>query len=381
MAAKDAEITEALKDSFKIPTSNGTNTQTMRFNYNYREYTFLNGKNTYTLSFKYNNTAYTFIFTVTNNDYGIRIRNKCIKLTRKPDGELDSMISANSEENKCFDPILKTNSRNKPEPRIKNIDVLQVLKSKLALCLPENGKRVRLYDAARSDRVELSKFSIMRGGDGVYEKYGYSSELATKIKEKIPELTFDELNTSTQKYVERAYDKYLPGEPLLYNGSVMEILQKIPFEVENKMGVSEEVFNWMIEDAGYDFDEVATYDLNAESAAWKEWSKKLLFTDLKVEKPPATAAAAPAAAPSTPADMPLEQILAPAVLPVEERIKHLKNAIKIAENMIKAYKNEFIERALVGYRARLKELEAELATGQRGGRGQRGQTKKNRRRQ
>jgi len=75
----------------------------------------------------------------------------------------------------------------------------------------------------------------------------------------------------------------------------MEILQKIPFEVENKTIVSEKVFNWMIEDAGYENqDKVLTYYLDTESAAWNQWNKKLLFTDLNVEIPlaPEEAAAA-----------------------------------------------------------------------------------------
>jgi hypothetical protein len=346
MAATDAEITQALKDTFKIPTLNGTNTYTLTFNYNDREYTF--------------------IFTMTHTKYNIRINNKCIKLTSKPDGELDSMISANSDEKKCFSPILKTNSRNKPEPRIKNIDVLQVLKSKLALCLP-NKKRVRLYDAARSDYVELSKFSIMRGGDGVYEKYGYTSELMNIIKKNIRKMTFNELNDFTQKDIEKVYYEHLPGELLPHDGLITDILQKISFEVENETRISEEIFYSIVEDAGMDYDEVVTYFLDSESAEWKGWNKKLLFTDLKVEIPPA----APAAAAAT-------------TISMEQKIAGIQNAIEIAKKALNDKKlnsiiRERLEDSIRISTQRLKELEAQRGGKRSGEKRQRRQTKKNRR--
>jgi hypothetical protein len=274
MAEKDKEITEQL---------------TALFETNYPQRTIQIG-------FAYHNKAYSLNFISNSNKHIVKLYNECVNLVYDKESEkVSSMISANSAEKKCFEPILLTNARNKPGHRIKNIDVLQVLKSKLALCLPTEGRKLQLYDTAQSGVVGLSSFSIMRGGDGVYEKYGYSSEPINEFKKKIPKLRFDQLKTSIQKDIERVYLEYLPEEPLLYNGSVMEILQKIPFEVENKTIVSEKVFNWMIEDAGYENqDKVVTYYLDTESAAWKQWNKKLLFTDLNVEIPlaPEKAAAA-----------------------------------------------------------------------------------------
>lgn len=351
MGDTEEEIIEALKDTFQMPT--------------------LYGKYTYTLTFKYNDREYEFIFTMGNTKYSIHIINDCIKITGKQGGELDSAISANSEQKKCFNPILKTNSRNKPEPRTKNIDVLQVLKSKLALCLPNKKNKVMLYDAARSDYVRLSPFSIMRGGDGVYEKYGYKSEEVEELKKKIPRLTFDDLSHSMQKLVEKAYNEYLPGELLPQHGLIIDILQKIPFEVENKLGVSEEIFYWMIEDASMEQDEVLTYFLDTESKEWKEWNKKLIFTDLDVEMPPVPRAST--------------TILAlPKAIPLAEVINNLKKEIELAEKEIGKSNNESVKIKIIILGNRIKELEAQLEA-QRGGKRSdekpsRRQTKKNRRR-
>jgi len=345
MAERDADITEELTELFKT---------------GYPE------RNIH-LTFVYNNKKYSLNFVSESTEYIVKLYNECVNLEYYRESEkISSMISANSAEKKCFQPILLTNARNKLGPRTKNIDVLQVLKSKLALCLLSEGIKVQLYDAARSGFVGLSSFSIMRGGDGVYEKYGYSSEPINEFKKKIPKLTFDQLNPSTQKDIERVYLEYLPEEPLLYDGSVMEILQKIPFEVENKTIISEKVFNSMIEDAGYDTEEkVVTYYLDTESSAWKEWNQKLLFTDIEiVETPP------PAVAP------PPISISAPPLLPIKKRIASMKRVIELAET------TEGFRKQLPRYREILKELEAERNAQEGGSRRRRRrprQTKKNRR--
>jgi hypothetical protein len=355
MAEKDTEITEKLTALFET------------------EYTTTK----LTLKFVYNTKEYSITFDSDSDSHVVRVINTCLHIGYfKKDTKFSSAIETNSPKKKCFEPILKTNSRNAPEPRTKNIDVLQVLKTKIALCLPNNDTPIRLFDSARSDNVALSPFSILRGDDGVYEKYGYYSEDIDAIKDVIRATKWKNIAGSKkdkeempvwatiyggiQMFIESTYEENSLGE-LLPDTPLTSIMQKISFEIENTgtaSGVSEQLFEFIAERMGIDTSYIE-YLLNPRSQAWRSWNQKLRFTDIKVGmlRPQAE-----------------ERSNKLPVVPIEERITALKKAIELAESL----NDPFFRKAVVGYRASLKGLEAER-NAQGGGsrrRQRRNQTKK-----
>jgi hypothetical protein len=361
MAERDAEIREQLTELLK--------TEYYNIDIN--------------LSFRYNTKQYSITFNSQSDDSLVNLINNCLHVGYYKEGsKISSAIKANSPENKCFVPILLTNARNKPEPRTKNVDVLQVLKTKLALCLPNEDTPITLYDAARSDHVALSPFYILRGGDAIYEKYGYESEEVTQVKAFIAQSLWKDIAGSEadkqelkwngtpvwsgiphsiQKFIETTYEEGSLGE-LLPDMKLTEIMKKIPFETENTQssGVSEKIFEFVLERMGIDISNIG-YTLNPRSKAWKSWNQKLLFTDMEIiETPP------PAVAP------PPIRISAPPLPSIKKRIASMKKAI----SMTKKLSDKRFRSQLPRYRKILKGLKIERNTKRGGGRRQ---TKKNRR--
>jgi len=361
MAERDADITEELIELFKT------------------EYYNID----ITLTFVYNTKEYSITFNSQSDNGQVNLINTCIHIGYyNGSSKISSAIKANSPDTKCFRPILVTNARNKPEPRTKNVDVLQVLKTKLALCLPNIYTPITLYDAARSDYVALSPFYILRGGDAIYEKYGYESEEVTQVKNFIAQSLWKDIAGSEaekqelkwngtpvwsgiphsiQKNIESIYDENSLGE-LLPDTPITDIMKKIPFETENTQnsGISEKIFEFVLERMGIDISNIE-YTLNARSKAWKTWNEKLLFTDMEiVETPP------PAVAP------PPIMVSAPPLPSIKKRIASMKKAI----SMTKKLSDKRFRSQLPRYRKILKGLKIERNT-KRGG--SRRQTKKNRR--
>lgn len=339
-AAKDAEIIEKLKGIFKD-----------RFH----------GEKACKLSFTYNHKRYDFSFTTSNNTHGVSLNNPCIEIHKTITYGFDSSISANSESKKCFDPVLVTNARTKPEPRTKNLDVLQVLKTKLALCFPPKGPPINLFDAARSDTVMLSPFSLLRGGPGVYEKYGYTSKEVESLKDFLLHAEWRDLDRASQKLVEAIYDEYLPKEQLLQEDLIVDIMKRVTFDMENETNskVSEKLYEWYMGELGVPIVSIF-YELDADSKEWKEWSAKLVFRELEVVEP-FVEAAAPAA-----------PIVRAAVANIsrEDRITALQKALSIHSELIKGYENgsnmkKKLEKDIDMMEARLAELEGTAKGGRR----------------
>jgi len=100
---------------------------------------------------------------------------------------------ADSEERKCFDPILKTNARNKVGKRTTSVDVLQILKTKLCLACPVvPPPPITLLDLAGTGTIEISPFRLLRGGDAFYEKYGYVSPTVNDLKAGLSTFTWSQ---------------------------------------------------------------------------------------------------------------------------------------------------------------------------------------------
>jgi len=142
------------------------------------------------LGFTMDGTSYTTEFDITSNETQLKVLNPCIKINYEygnPAAGLhpyESSLLANSVEKGCFTPVLVQTEHHRP------LDVLQILKTKIALLFPMGGL-ICITDVARLGDVFLSSFKMVRGYDAVYEKYGYESPFLSEIKVIIREVRWD----------------------------------------------------------------------------------------------------------------------------------------------------------------------------------------------
>ena len=120
-------------------------------------------KKSFLLKFTYNEKEYTTQFEAKHTDNELEIKNPCVNMLfeyKNPNGVSAFVggIESNSKEKKCFSPMLVTNARtdakNKVGKRTTAADVLQILKSKLALAFPVNAP-VTLNDGAQKDGIMM----------------------------------------------------------------------------------------------------------------------------------------------------------------------------------------------------------------------------------
>ena len=170
-----------------------------------------NGK--FRLEFDYNGKHYITHFIAVHNDKKIAVQNGCIHMDFEyldekgtPQNKFIGSIDSDSPKRKCFEPVLETNLRNKPSPRTTAADVLQILKTKLALAFPVDA-RVNLNDGAQKDRIMIAPFNILRGGNAFYEKYGYRSKPITELKTKIQTFQWSACNEEIKKVIQDYTEK------------------------------------------------------------------------------------------------------------------------------------------------------------------------------
>jgi hypothetical protein len=249
------------------------------------------------LEFTYNGRDYKTQFTSEHNDMKLEVQNACINMTYeyildgKPKQAFIGEIKANSEERSCFKPILTTNDRNKPGKRTTAADVLQILKTKLALLFPTSTP-ITIYDGARNDMTMISPFHIMRGGDAFYEKYGYVSPAITELKDLVKEFTWGECNeeqTSMIKDCTKVED--YPSEMKL-----IDIMKTITWEKETKYNTANErslsyrIFRWFaLIRKHYSFEQtnqfavgtIWEFTLDKDNPRWKQSEADLVFTKFR----------------------------------------------------------------------------------------------------
>ena len=121
------------------------------------------------------------------------MKNDCIKIGYVYGDETTGIepykgsISANSDEKNCFDPVLKGSaasafaSASAAASGYTATDVLQILKTKIGLLFWPR-KEICIVDIATKGDVAISPFKMIRGGDAIYEKYGYTSDFITEVK-------------------------------------------------------------------------------------------------------------------------------------------------------------------------------------------------------
>jgi hypothetical protein len=235
----------------------------------------------------------------------IKVDNGCIKLIFKSMNFIGSIQAENgvlgwindNGEKSCFRPKLMSDPRTKEEPRITAGDVLQTLKTKLALAFPVDGVPIQLVDGIRSapppetgSYTMVSPFHIVRGGDAYYERFGYHSADITRLKDLIRKVTWANVHfTEPMKKIildctkKTSYD----DDELL-----IDIMKEISWEEEvaynesHQPSLSSTVFReyaltegtTMDESHQWSFNNIWTFTLVPGSKDWRQYDAALTFT-------------------------------------------------------------------------------------------------------
>ena len=246
------------------------------------------------LRFSYNGKDYTTQLLAKHNDAEIQVSNMCLGAMFSYElNEFVGNIQADSPELACFDPILVSNARNNPGIRTTSTDVLSVLKTKLSLCFPVDSP-VGLSDQAEKDTITLTPFRILRGGDALYEKYGYRSANVDMIKDRIRRARWGDLGEEAQGLIQHMYTKsrralIAAGVSPEYtdNSLLVDIIRPITYEIENKYnhkylagetGFSADLFMYFLLDMPEANRDVVNFRLDVADPVWRTWSATLVFT-------------------------------------------------------------------------------------------------------
>ena len=246
----------------------------------------------------------------------------------------DSELSSNSDEIKCFTPVLKSD-RSNPDisKRRSQLDILVVLLNKLKLLFPERDKPPQGVDVAFIDNVRMTPFRLLRGELPFYQKYGFFSEGYTKLQEILKRTVWGDVKNEDYydtKIGSKLYGKTpldiekdsltmntviqtLTGQEFPDDMPILDVMKHIPFELENKNNkeLLEKFQGRKVKDAGSEwlsdhylsekmlkrialkngFDKyqlyhgnksisIYTITLDTESKEWQTWSKTITFLEL-----------------------------------------------------------------------------------------------------
>jgi len=247
------------------------------------------------LQFSYNGRNYTTQLLARHNANEIQVSNMCLGAVYSYElKEFVGNIQADTPELACFDPMLVSNARNNPGIRTTTTDVLSVLKIKLSLCFPIDVP-IGLSDQAEKDTVTLTPFRILRGGDALYEKYGYRSANVDMIKDHIRRARWGDLGEKAQLLIRHMYTKsrralISAGVSPEYSDDTLltDILRPITYEIENKynhkylkgdpMGFSAELCMHFLLNMPETNRDIVNFRLDLTDPVWLSWSSRLVFT-------------------------------------------------------------------------------------------------------
>lgn len=224
-------------------------------------------------------------FELFHNKYkATKISNKCIDILFDKQNTYSSEIQANSKKNPCFSPRLESNAEGAAN-RITTTDLLQVLKMKLSLAHPLNkGKSIQIIDAAEINRVQMTQFRILRGGNPFYQKYGFFSDIITDIQNKIKDFKFGMMNNVTlndgspfinriEEIIKKTDPTFIAEEHL--EEPLIDILKKILLEQEKDSKFSSRfLLQRMFPEHNKELEE-PTFHFHEESPEWQEWNQKI----------------------------------------------------------------------------------------------------------
>lgn len=260
------------------------------------------------LHFVYNGIPFKTYFSAFHTEEEISISNRCLHMTfeyiikGEKRNKFIGRIGSDSDKLKCFDPILRTDARNKPGKRITATDVLQTLKTKLGLAFPTASEfHITINDGAMNSRILISPFHILRGGNAFYEKYGYVSPVISSLKEQIKEFLWSACNEEIKNVIGECTKR--SDWPL--DMRLMEIMKTISWDDEKSYNnvkgpvpdddeddyihpsLSYRVFRHFATIAGgipfektdqFKTDTIWEFTLNRESEEWKRCESELVFT-------------------------------------------------------------------------------------------------------
>lgn len=239
------------------------------------------------LRFSYNGKDYTTQLLAKHTDAELQVSNMCLgTLFSYELNEFVGNIQADSPELACFDPMLVSNARNNPGIRTTSTDVLSVLKIKLSLCFPVDVP-IGLSDQAEKDTVTLTPFRILRGGDALYEKYGYRSANIDMMKDHIRRTRWGDLGEGAQGLIQHIYTKSRRALIAADDTLLTDILRPITYEIENKYnrkyltgetGFSADLFMYFLLDMPEMNRDVVNFRLDVADPRWQTWSAALIFT-------------------------------------------------------------------------------------------------------
>ena len=238
----------------------------------------------FSLVFQYLGKQYSTILDVMHNGYKIRANNDCLKVEFVPDKqEFSSRINADSAGLNCFKPPLVSDPREKDPPRITSLDVLQILKTKLTLAFPvKEDVNVIIVDMAMKNGINISPFNVIRGGNAIYEKYGYRNVNLNDLKEKLKSFTWSFCNREIRRIIEHCTGRaeWPPEMPLI------DIMNTIPWELEKVYNKNVEneplslyIFYQFAKTVGERTETIWTFQLDRDSPAWRQCNSQLVFTD------------------------------------------------------------------------------------------------------
>ena len=248
------------------------------------------------LRFSYNGRTYTAIFTAVHDDKELRLTNgNCIDITYNYETSLLlTDIHADTLESACFTPRLVSNARSLGV-RTTSLDVLAVLMTKLCTCLPDPilaRSPITISDMANKDDINLSAFHLLRGGQAIYEKYGYTSSSIAELRARIKTIRWRDLDTSAKELILTVSKASGLRGSYRNDDLLVNIVKPITYEIEHAfnryslehpandgdiINFSEYMIIYLTRDSGYNID----FTLDPSSPEWVEWSSRLVFTEAK----------------------------------------------------------------------------------------------------
>lgn len=222
-------------------------------------------------------------------DIYINFTNDCIELNidETMKGYITSSIHKNSSTPPCFEPRLVSEPSDSAN-RITTTDVLQILSTKIKTAISPSD--IYIQDNAEIDGIRITPFRLLRGGNPLYQKYGYFNPDIPNIKDILSRLSGNDLktieNTTTHEplyktlkdVIHKINKEYNIGIDFNDTDSLFTIMNTISFDMENEI---DEYLSLRILDSilthvkFYTTVEDDVYKFNKDSPEWKEISKKV----------------------------------------------------------------------------------------------------------
>lgn len=150
------------------------------------------------VDFIFNKKASETVFNIERKPQTLRIYNDCIRITHRLSGtkyEFSSLLKKDNDLKRCFEPALNVRIRNNTNSEKGTMtDALQILATKIRMSMPNYEKgSIEIADTASIDDINITPFRLLRGQNGLYEKYGYSSPALVDFKTFLKTLTWGKL--------------------------------------------------------------------------------------------------------------------------------------------------------------------------------------------